>query len=151
MILTIVALLFTLMSFIVLWLSNAIVFIENESFGTVERKWSFKKKTNSTLIARDGESGFLADTIGGGWHFFVPFQYTIHRSKLITVSEIGYIFARNGQNLNEVQVLARWPEGVEPKNELGILDHHGQRGMQRKIPRGGTYAINLALLSVLTE
>lgn len=151
MIFTISMAIIAIVALAVLWQSNAIVFIENESFGTVERKWSFKKKTNSTLIARDGESGFLADTIGGGWHFFVPFQYTIHRSKLITVSEIGYIFARNGQNLEEGQVLARWPEGIEPQDALGFLDNHGQRGMQRKILRGGTYAINLALFSVLTE
>jgi uncharacterized membrane protein YqiK len=128
------------------------VFIGNDSFGVVERKWSGRRAAPlSGFMALNGGPGFLPDTIKGGWHLFTPFQYRVHRQKLITVRSIGYLFARTGAPLAEGQALAAWPENVDPGDASAFLAQGGQGGPQRKILRAATYAINTALFIVLTE
>jgi uncharacterized membrane protein YqiK len=68
-------------------------------------------KKSTGFMALDGGPGFLPEVIRGGLHQFWPFAYKVHRQKLITVRSIGYIFARTGAPLAEVQALAAWPEG----------------------------------------
>jgi uncharacterized membrane protein YqiK len=128
------------------------VFIPNDSFGVVERRWSFKTVgQNAGFMAMNGGAGFLPGTIRGGWHAFVPFQYRVHRQKLITVRSIGYLFARTGAKLAEGQALAAWPEDTDPGDAAAFLRNGGQNGPQRRILRAGTYAINTALFVVLTD
>ena len=127
-------------------------FIGNDSFGVVERKWSTGRGTQKAgFMALEGGAGFLPDTIRGGWHLFLPFQYRVHRQKLITVRSIGYLFARTGALLAEGQALAAWPDNVDPGDAAAFLNQGGQGGPQRRILRAGTYAINTALFVVLTD
>jgi uncharacterized membrane protein YqiK len=128
------------------------VYIANDSYGVVERKWSLRRGAGrSSFMALDGGPGFLADTIKGGWHAFFPYQYRVHRQKLITVRAIGYLVARTGAALGEGQALAAWPDGVDPGDARAFLDKGGQGGPQRRILRAATYAINTALFVVLTD
>jgi len=41
-------------------------------------------------------------------HYLMPIQYVVHMAPLVTISQgkIGYIFARDGKQLNPAQVLA---------------------------------------------
>jgi uncharacterized membrane protein YqiK len=127
-------------------------FIANDSFGVVERKWAFRRGVQASgFMALAGGAGFLPATIKGGWHFFMPFQYRVHRQKLITVRSIGYLFARTGALLAEGQALAAWPANVDPGDAAAFLAQGGQGGPQRRILRAGTYAINTALFVVLTD
>jgi uncharacterized membrane protein YqiK len=130
---------------------NGFVFIPNDSFGVVERRWAARGSGRSGFMASDGGPGFLPDTIKGGWHSFMPFKYRVHKQKLITVRSIGYLFARTGAALAEGQALAAWPEGVDPGDAAAFLAHGGQGGPQRRILRAATYAINTALFVVLTD
>ena len=130
---------------------NGFVFIPNDSFGVVERRWAARGSGRSGFMASDGGPGFLPDTIKGGWHSFTPFKYRVHKQKLITVRSIGYLFARTGAALAEGQALAAWPEGVDPGDAAAFLAHGGQGGPQRRILRAATYAINTALFVVLTD
>jgi uncharacterized membrane protein YqiK len=130
---------------------NGFVFIPNDSFGVVERRWAARGSGRSGFMASDGGPGFLPDTIKGGWHSFTPFKYRVHKQKLITVRSIGYLFARTGAPLAEGQALAAWPEGVDPGDAGAFLAHGGQGGPQRRILRAATYAINTALFVVLTD
>jgi uncharacterized membrane protein YqiK len=114
---------------------GGLVFINNDSYGVVERRWSRRAGGQDGFMALRGGAGFLPQTIKGGWHTFMPFQYRVHRQKLITVRSIGYLFARTGAPLAEGQALAKG----------------GQGGPQRRILRAGTYAINTALFVVLTD
>jgi uncharacterized membrane protein YqiK len=128
------------------------VFIGNDSFGVVERSWAARgARQQSGFMALDGGPGFLPGTIKGGWHLFMPYQYRVHRQKLITVRSIGYLFARTGAPLAEGQALAAWPADVDPGDAAAFLAQGGQGGPQRKILRAATYAINTALFVVLTE
>jgi uncharacterized membrane protein YqiK len=145
---------------VVLWLvlaaGRTFVFIDNDSFGVVERLWSFGGSQRSGFMALAGGPGFLPQTIKGGWHRFRPFQYRVHKQKLITVRNIGYLFARTGAPLAEGQALAAWPLNpnggdVDPGDAAAFLSQGGQNGPQRKILRAGTYAINTALFVVLTD
>jgi uncharacterized membrane protein YqiK len=127
-------------------------FIANDSFGVVERKWGFGGSTPASgFMALGRGAGFLPGTIKGGWHVFTPFQYRVHKQKLITVRSIGYLFARTGALLAEGQALAAWPENVDPGDAAAFLTQGGQGGPQRRILRAGTYAINTALFVVLTD
>ena len=132
---------------------GAFVFIPNDSFGVVERKWSTRGSStpSRSFMAVGKEPGFLPEILLGGWHVFPLFQYRVHRQKLITVRSIGYLFARTGSELENGQTLGRWPDGVDPGDTRGFLTRGGQRGAQRRILRQGTYAINTALFVVLTE
>jgi len=132
-------------------LGHGFVFIANDSFGVVERRWAVGGGRPSGFMALEGGAGFLPDTIKGGWHSFFPFQYRVHRQKLITVRSIGYLFARTGAPLAEGQALAAWPADVDPGDAAAFLANGGQGGPQRRILRAATYAINTALFVVLTD
>ena len=137
---------------LVLLLGNTFVFIGNDSFGVVERKWAFGGSSQkSGFMALGSGPGFLPATIKGGWHVFLPYKYRVHRQKLITVRSIGYLFARTGAPLAEGQALAAWPTDVDPGDAAAFLAQGGQGGPQRRMLRAGTYAINTALFVVLTD
>ena len=81
----------------------------------------------------------------------MPFQYKVHRQRLITVRNIGYLFARTGAALAEGQALAAWPADTDPSEAVAFLANGGQAGPQRRILRAATYTINTAQFVVLTE
>ncbi len=131
---------------------HTFVFIANDSFGVVERKWALKSAPQvADFMAKNSGPGFLPATIKGGWHRFTPYQYRVDRQKLITARSIGYLFARTGAPLAEGQALAAWPEKTSPIDAKAFLENGGQGGFQRRILRAGTYAINTALFVVLTD
>jgi uncharacterized membrane protein YqiK len=107
-------LLVLLILLLLLLAGGGFVFIPNDSYGVVERRWSLRANRSPGFMALGGGPGFLPATIKGGWHSFMPFQYRVHRQKLITVRSIGYLFARTGAPLAEGQALAAWPAEVEP-------------------------------------
>jgi uncharacterized membrane protein YqiK len=138
-------------------------YIPNSRVGIVEKLWSPKGSvTEGRIIALDGEAGYQADLLRGGFHFGLwRWQFRIHKVALVTVPQgkIGYVYARDGQPLQPSQTLgrvvssnnfqdARLYLGETTSEENAQL---GQRGRQRAILREGVYAINLALFVVITE
>jgi uncharacterized membrane protein YqiK len=102
------------------------VFIPNDSFGVVERRWSLKPAPQTAnFMALNGGAGFLPATIKGGWHAFFPFQYRVHRQKLITIRSIGYLFARTGAPL-----AARCPRKRRP--ERPAAPHPARRHLRHQ-------------------
>ncbi len=104
------------------------------------------------FIALNGEAGYQPKVVRGGVHFFMPFQYAMHRANLVTIpqGQIGYVFARDGKPLPPTQTLASNVEADDFQDVREFLTKGGQKGPQRKILREGTYAINLAQFIVLT-
>ncbi len=140
---------------ILLLVSNKItrvfVYIKNSEYGIVEKLWSAKGSVSSGFMSLDGKAGYLPELLRGGPHFFPPFQYRIHRQKLITVRNIAYVFARDGIPLPAGQTLARTPDGVTYEDARIFLASNGQRGPQRMVIREGIFAFNLALFVVMTD
>lgn len=134
-------------------LSLWIRYIPNNRVGIVEKRWSNRGSIKSGFIALNGEAGFQPNLLRGGIHFLAPFQYAVHRASLVTIPQgkMGYIFARDGEQLSPTQTLASNGVVKDFEDVLAFLTKGGQRGPQRMILREGTYAINLAQFVVLTE
>ena len=149
-----------------IWLTTR--YIPNSRVGVVEKLWSLEGSVaEGCIIALNGEAGYQADLLRGGFHFAYPrWQYRIHRVKLVTIPQgkIGYIYARDGEALAPGQTLGRMLNCNNFQDARGFLAGNteaardasgalltGQRGRQRAILREGAYAINPALFLVVTE
>jgi uncharacterized membrane protein YqiK len=144
-----VAILAILLLFAVL--RGSFVYIPNTQYGIVERRWSLRRSREPFgPMAVTGNAGFLPEVLRGGWHTLQPFQYVVHKRRLIAVDQIAYLVARVGRSLESGQALAEWPEEIAIDDARGFLERGGQAGPQRRILRSGTYAINTALFAVIT-
>ena len=132
---------------------SGIRFIPNNRIGMIEKRWSGKGSVKGGLIALQGEAGYQPQILRGGLHYLMPIQYVVHMAPLVTISQgkIGYIFARDGKQLNPAQVLASNATVQDFQDVDGFLKNGGQRGPQRRILREGTYAFNLVQFIVITE
>ncbi len=131
---------------------SGIRFIPNNRIGIVEKRFG-RRSLKSGFIALNGEAGYQPNVLRGGLHFLMPFQYRVLISPLVTIAQgkIGYVFARDGEPLSAMQVLASNITAHDFQDVTDFLTHGGQRGPQRQILREGTYAINLAQFVVITE
>ena len=134
-------------------LSGVVRYIPNDRVGVVEKLWSLSGSVQSGLLALRGEAGFQAELLRGGFHFFAPFQYRIHIQPMVAVTQgkLGYVFARDGADLNAGQTLASNAQVNDFCDVRAFLDGGGQKGPQRKLLREGTHVINPALFVVMTE
>jgi uncharacterized membrane protein YqiK len=132
---------------------SGIRFIPNNRIGMIEKRWSGKGSVRGGLIALKGEAGYQPQILRGGLHYLMPIQYVVHMAPLVTISQgkIGYVFARDGKQLDPAQVLASNATVQDFQDAAGFLKNGGQRGPQRRILREGTYAFNLVQFIVITE
>lgn len=137
---------------VVLILLSGIRFIPNNRIGIVEKRFG-RKSVKGGFIALHGEAGYQPDVLRGGLHYLIPIQYVVHIAPLVTIAQgkIGYLFARDGEPLSAMQVLASNTSANNFQDVAHFLTNGGQRGPQRQILREGTYAINLAQFVVITE
>ena len=142
-----------LLGILFLIILSGIRFIPNNRIGIVEKRFSGRGSVKSGLIALNGEAGYQPKILRGGLHYLMPIQYVVHIKSLVTISQgkIGYIFARDGQQLEPAQVLASNATVQDFQDVEGFLKNGGQRGPQRRILREGTYAINLVEFIVITD
>ncbi|MDD5371399.1 MAG: SPFH domain-containing protein [Anaerolineaceae bacterium] len=131
---------------------SGVRFIPNNRIGIVEKQIG-QRSVKGGFIALKGEAGYQPDVLRGGLHYLMPFQYVVHIAPLVTIAQgkIGYIFARDGQPLSAMQVLASNVTANDFQDVRAFLSNGGQRGPQRQILREGTYAVNLAQFVVITE
>jgi uncharacterized membrane protein YqiK len=136
-----------------LYASGVVRYVGNTEVAVVEKLWSKSGSIRGGLIALGGEAGFQPDVQRGGFQFFVPFQYRIHREPLVTIpqGQIGYVFARDGLPLGPTQTLASNVAAHDFLDARAFLVAGGQKGPQRAILREGTYAINLAQFVIITR
>ncbi len=134
-------------------LLSGIRFIPNNRIGIIEKRFAGKGSVKSGLIALNGEAGYQPRILRGGLHYLMPIQYVVHTMPLVTISQgkVGYVFARDGKQLDPAQVLASNATVTDFQDVEGFLKNGGQRGPQRRILREGTYAFNLVQFIVITE
>jgi uncharacterized membrane protein YqiK len=133
-------------------LLSGIRFIPNNRIGIVEKRFGVHS-VKGGFIALHGEAGYQPDVLRGGIHYLIPIQYVVHIAPLVTIAQgkIGYIFARDGEPLSAMQVLATNITANNFQDVAAFMTNGGQRGPQRQILREGTYAINLAQFVVITQ
>jgi len=133
--------------------SGMVRYIPNDRIGVVERLWSSGGSVKAGLLALHGEAGLQPDLRRGGFHFFAPFQYRVHLSRMVSVTQgkIGYVFARDGEDLPAGQTLADNAGARDFRDARAFIGGGGQKGPQRKVLREGTHIINPALFVVMTE
>jgi uncharacterized membrane protein YqiK len=138
---------------LVLVLLSGIRFIPNNRIGLVEKRFSGRGSVKTGLIALHGEAGYQPNVLRGGLHYLMPIQYVVHSMPLVTIAQgkIGYLFARDGKQLEPAQVLASNVAANDYQDVKAFMENNGQRGPQRRILREGTYAINLVQFIVITE
>lgn len=138
--------------FLALLLISGIRFIPNNRIGIVEKRFG-ARSLKSGFIALNKEAGYQPNVLRGGLHYLMPIQYRVHIAPLVTIAQgkIGYLFARDGEPLSAMQVLATNTTANDFQDVVHFMTHGGQRGPQRQILREGTYAINLAQFVVITE
>ncbi|MBP6178039.1 MAG: hypothetical protein KA473_07760 [Anaerolineales bacterium] len=138
---------------LVLLALSGIRFIPNNRIGIIEKRFAGKGSVKSGFIALNGEAGYQPNILRGGLHYLMPIQYVVHTMPLVTISQgkIGYVFARDGRQLDPAQVLASNAEVTDFQDVENFLKNGGQRGPQRRILREGTYAFNLVQFVVITE
>ena len=137
----------------VIYAAGVIRYIANDRIGILEKLWSGRGSIKEGLIALNGEAGFQPRVLRGGFHFFFPFQYRVHKAPLVTIpqGQIGYVFARDGIPLAPTQTLGSNLAADNFQDTEDFLRKGGQKGPQRKILREGTYALNLAQFIVFTK
>ncbi len=145
--------LFLILVALALFFLSGIRFIPNNRIGVIEKRFGLKGSVKSGFIAMDGEAGYQPRILRGGLHYLMPIQYVVHTMPLVTISQgkIGYIFARDGKQLDPAQVLASNATVTDFQDVESFLKNGGQRGPQRRILREGTYAFNLVQFIVITE
>ena len=128
-------------------------YIPNDRIGIVEKRWSSKGSIPSGIIALHGEAGYQPQVLRGGVHFLNVFQHKIHVLPLVTITQgrVGYVFARDGRQLDPAQALASNVAATDFQDVIAFMRAGGQRGPQRQILREGTYALNLAQFVVVTQ
>ncbi len=138
---------------LLLFLLSGVRAIPNTRIGIVEKRFSSQGSVKGGLIALHGEAGFQPRVLRGGLHYLMPVQYVVHIAPLVTIPQgkIGYIFARDGNQLDPAQVLASNATVQDFQDVEAFLKNGGQRGPQRRILREGTYAFNLVQFIVITE
>src|SRR3990172_5924828 len=138
---------------VLLIILSGVRFIPNNRIGIVEKRYSGRGSIKSGLIALNGEAGYQPRILRGGLHYLMPLQYVVHIKSLVTIPQgkIGYIFARDGRQLEPAQVLASNATVQDFQDVESFLKNGGQRGPQRRILREGTYAINLVQFIVITD
>ncbi len=142
-----------LVLFVFLFFLSGVRAIPNTRIGIVEKRFSVNGSVKSGLLALHGEAGFQPRVLRGGLHYLPPVQYVVHMAPLVTIPQgkIGYVFARDGLQLEATQVLASNATISDFQDVESFLKNGGQRGPQRRILREGTYAFNLVEFIVITE
>ncbi len=108
--------------------------INPNEVAVVEKWWSFRGSLKDSIIALNGEAGYVPDLLRGGIHFRTVLMFRIHRYPLITIpqGQIAYIFARDGIPLSPAQTLGKVvPQANNFQDVRGFLNSGGQKGPQR--------------------
>ena len=134
---------------------SGLVVIGERQVGLVVKKFDFGGKSlpPGQLIALNGESGYQADTLAPGWHFFYwPWQFTVIKAPVIVVpqGEIALIVANDGVPIPPERILGKVAECDNFQNARKFLMGGGEKGRQLGILTAGTYRINTAQFSVIT-
>ncbi|MBC7919567.1 MAG: flotillin family protein, partial [Ferruginibacter sp.] len=131
-----------------------LVIIGELEVGIVVKKFARRGLEAGKLIALDDESGFQADTLAPGWHFFYwPWQYKITKEPVVVIEqgEIGLVVAHAGLPIPPGHMLGEAVICDSYQDARTFLMRGGEKGRQLGMLTAGTYRINPALFTVITR
>jgi len=131
-----------------------VVFIRERQVGIVVKKFGSRSLAPGRLIALAGESGYQADTLPPGLHFgYYRWQYRIIKSMVTVVpqGEIALVVAADGAAIPAERILGKVVESDNFQDARKFLANGGEKGRQLGILTAGTYRINQALFTVITN
>ncbi|AWM33360.1 band 7 protein [Hymenobacter nivis] len=131
-----------------------IVVISELEVGVVAKKFARTSLSAGRFIALEGEAGYQADTLAPGWHFFLwPWQYAVTKEPVVVVpqGEIGLVVANAGAPIPPSHILARVVDCDNYQDARAFLTKGGEKGRQLGMVTAGTYRINTALFTVITQ
>ncbi len=130
-----------------------LVVISERQVGIVVKKFSRRGLAPGSLIALNGESGYQADTLAPGWHFWYwPWQFTVLKAPVVLIpqGEIGLIVAAAGQMIPPDRILGHIVDCDNFQDARKFLTNGGEKGRQLGLLTAGTYRLNTALFNVIT-
>jgi uncharacterized membrane protein YqiK len=139
--------------FLFIW-AVGFVSIGEREVGIIVKKFSFTDLAPGKIIALAGEAGYQADTLPPGWHFFFwPWQYKIGKIPQIVIrqGEIGLVVAADGRTIPSERLLAKVVDCDDFQDARKFLLQGGEQGRQLGIILAGTYRINTAQFTVITQ
>jgi uncharacterized membrane protein YqiK len=130
------------------------VFIRERQVGVVVKKFGTRSLPPGRLLALAGESGYQADTLPPGLHFwYFRWQYRIIKAPVTIVpqGEIALVVAADGACIPPERILGKVVDSDNFQDARKFLVNGGEKGRQSGILTAGTYRINKALFSVITS
>lgn len=131
-----------------------IVIISESQVGIVVKKFSGTTLDSGKLVATNGEAGYQADTLAPGWHFgYFFWQYSVEKKHVIVVpqGEIALIVANDGLPIPANRILGKVVDCNDYQDGKSFLLNGGEKGRQLGILTAGTYRINTALFTIITQ
>lgn len=130
------------------------VYVRENRVGVVIKRFSSRNLAPGRLVALEGEAGYQADTLSPGLHWFHWFwQYRIVHSPVTEVPAggIALVVSRAGADIPPGRILAKCVDSDNFQDARAFLTGGGEKGRQLAILTAGTYRINPAVFSVITE
>ena len=135
---------------VALMVGSTMVYISEDNVGVIMKKLGSDLPAGQ-IVARGGEKGVQAITLGPGWHFFFwPWIYEVTKQPVtvIPLGQIGVILASDGKPLGGDEVFApEWKSINEMLDPTKFLNE-GFKGPQLTVLPPGTYRINPSVYTV---
>lgn len=125
---------------------------ENEA-GLVIKKFG-TPLTAGQLVALEGEAGYQADLLPPGWHTGLwRWKYSVQKVPLVSVEpgDIALVLANDGTSIPPERILGREIACDDFQDARAFILQGGEKGRQLAYLTAGTYRINPALFTVITE
>jgi uncharacterized membrane protein YqiK len=135
-----------------IWLG--VVIIGERQVGVVVKKFAKGSLPTGRLVALDGEAGYQAETLAPGVHFgYFMWQFDVRKAALTVIpqGEIGLVVAADGRAIASERILARAVQCDNFQDARAFLRNGGEKGRQLAILTAGSYRINTALFTVITD
>src|SRR6266487_6037193 len=130
------------------------VLIQERQVGVVVKRFGGRGLAPGRLIALGGEAGYQADTLAPGLHFgYWRWQYRIIKEPVTVVpqGEIALVLAADGAPIPPERILGKVVDSDNFQDARKFLANGGEKGGQLGIITAGTYRINQALFTVITN
>jgi len=128
--------------------------ISENQVGIVVKRFATHNLPPGRIVATEGEAGFQAETLAPGWRLGLwPWQYKVTKVPMVIIpqGQIALMVAADGATIPGERILAKVVDCDDFQDARKFLQNGGEQGRQLRILTAGTYRINTALFTVITQ